>query len=286
MYEGTAIAFQGSAGSFSEDALIRFFGEKTRPVPCKDFVKAFEAVENGACEYGIVPIENSIIGSIFACFDRFAEYPSVAIIGEITIKIEHALIGLAGTKPEEITTVYSQLPGLEQCSAFLSQQGWSLVPFEDTAAAVQHVAAAAQKHNAAVASARAAGIYGLSVLRPNIQNHEKNFTRFAVIKKTPRPMLELGAAQLANVNTGFIIFSAVDRPGSLLECLLVFRANGINLHKIESRPIAGKPWEYQFLAELDCSAAGGAVIPKAVEELAAHATDSRIIGLYNKTLSE
>lgn len=281
MYENVSIAFQGSKGSFSEEALIKFFSERAKPRAFSNFATTFAAVDNGLCDYGIVPIENSIVGTITECFDRFIEFSHLAIVGEITLKIEHALIGLKDVKFSDIKTVYSQFPGLEQCSNFLSQHEWSLVPFIDTAAAVEHVSRVQDRCLAAVASARAAAIYGLTVLKSNIENNEQNFTRFAIIKKVNEPLYADHDVQYENINVGFVIFSTPDRPGALLECLQFFRSNGINLHKIESRPIFGKPWSYQFLVELD-NASGAGDLCKGLHELSHCATESRIIGLYSR----
>ncbi len=284
MYENVSVAFQGSKGSFSEEALIKFFSARCKPRSFSSFTATFDAVDDGVCHYGIVPIENSIIGTITECFDKFIEYPRLAIVGEITLKIEHALIGLRGVALSDITTVYSQLPGLGQCSNFLSKHEWTLVPFIDTAAAVEHVAHEQNKHFAAVASARAATMYGLHVLESNVENSEQNFTRFAIVKKVQEPLDLSRDIQYQNVNVGFVIFSTPDRPGALLECLQFFRNNGINLHKIESRPIVGKPWSYQFFVELD-NASGAGDIYKGLHELSHCATETHIIGLYSRDIT-
>ncbi len=281
MYENVSVAFQGNKGSFSEEALIKFFSERAKPKACANFSATFSSISEGLCDYGIVPIENSIIGTITECFDKFLEHSHLSIVGEITLKIEHALIGFAGVEFSDVETVYSQLPGLEQCSNFLSQYKWNLVSFKDTAAAVEHVSRVKDIRLAAVASARAASIYNLTVLKENIENNEQNFTRFAVVKKVDEPLQVTDNIQYENVNVGFVIFSMPDRPGALLQCLQCFRNNSINLHKIESRPIFGKPWSYQFLVEFD-NMSGEGDIAKGLHELSQCAPESHIIGLYSR----
>ncbi len=271
------VAYQGSRGSFSELALKIFFGDSVVSYSHENFTKVFEAVQSHECTYGIIPIENTLIGTIYTCFDNFPNFPSVAIVDEIAIKIEHALIGFAGAQLTQIKNVYSQLPGLEQCTRFLSHHDWHLVPFKDTAAAVQHVATSNDIHNAAIASEYAAKINKLNILVNNIEDNPHNFTRFAILKKKNGDSLQKGATK------GFVLFSTPDVPGALLRCLQVFDNNEINLHKIESRPVHGKPWEYRFVVELDCSKARHNVV-KALGEFTLVANSPHVIGFYKGSL--
>ena len=271
MESAATVAFQGQKGAFSHKAIGRFFDASVTAVPKTEFREIFSAVLDGTCRYGMIPIENSLTGSIHQNYDLLLQFPDIRIIGEKTIRIIHNLIGLPGTTVGNLQRVYSHPQALAQCAAFLEGfPEWEKVSYYDTAGSVALVAEKGERENGAIASEEAAEAWGLVVLKHSIETNVQNYTRFFAITRTDTPILEAhGEARKAS-----FIFSTPDRPGALAEALAHLAQHEVNLHKLESRPIPDKPWEYMFyidveipgdrdklhaaLAELrDMSAAGG-----------------------------
>lgn len=278
------IAFQGNKGSFSELALAKFFGEEVNEIPFEFFSQAYNAVRTGNCDFGILPIENTLIGTIHPSFDVLSAHQDLIIIADELLQIQHTLIGFPNTNLEQVTTVYSQIPGLEQCSTFLdSHKSWDRVPFKDTSAAVAHVATHGDTQCVAIASERAAKIYNLTVLQKNIENNTHNYTRFAIIAQKHSPIYEAWQhymqAQQITPNVGIVVFSTPDAPGALLQCLKIFDKHSTNLHKIESRPIIGKPWEYCFTVEIDLE---NKDITPILSDLESQANTLHTVGVYTR----
>lgn len=238
------VGFQGARGAYSEVALHRYFDEVT-PVSHDSFRDVFDAVIGGAVQFGIVPLENSLMGSIHQNYDLLLQYPDVHIVGETRIRIEHSLIGMPGTSLSDISEVFSQAPGIEQCRDFLDKYpNWKISPFFDTAGSVAWVAERGDPKLAAIAHARTADLYGLQVLKEGIETNPRNYTRFVVIAPTDYPTPE-------DATTATVVFSTPDKPGALFECMRTLAEHSINMHKLESRPIPGKPWQYMFYVDLE-----------------------------------
>jgi prephenate dehydratase len=236
-------AFIGEFGAYSHKAALAYFGDEITPVPMKGFTDIFAAVAAGRAEYGVIPLENSLFGSIHENYDLLQAY-DLKIIGEITIRIQHALIAHKGAAKEEITQVLAPPPALAQCRNYLDQYPWmARVPAAATSRAVKQVKDSGDKTCAAIASTMAAQIFDMAVLDESIEDNPRNFTRFAVIAKAFKGRKK--------VSKSSVIFSTGNKPGALFTVMKVFSDYGINLVKLESRPILGKPWEYMFYADLE-----------------------------------
>ncbi len=239
------VAFQGEPGAFSEDACYKYFGRsvKTRPFP--DFQTVFEAVEHDKVTHAVVPVENSIEGSVAQVNDLLLDH-DLSISGEVIVAVKHCLMVYDGATMESIREVTSHPQALGQCRKFLSNYpDWRVIPAYDTAGSARIVAESRRTDMAAIASKRAASVYGLKILKEDIQSETINFTRFFVLEKNP-PTVQ-GADKTS------IVFATKNAPGALHKCLGEFATRGVNLTKLESRPRKNKPWVYVFYADLDCS---------------------------------
>ena len=242
------IAFQGVHGAFSELAVGRLFGEAAKTFPCKEFVDVFKAVDGGKVTYGVVPVENSLGGTVGGTVDLLTRFPNIKVVGELQIRINHDLIGIPGTQLSEIKEVYSHPQGLAQCADFLEKHlPWARqVSFFDTAGSVEYVAMQKDKTKAAIAGKPAAEFYHMEILREGIETNPKNYTRFYVICRQEHVRAFLSSH---SPNRTVFSFTVGDKPGNLLKVLKVLDAHRMNMKKLESRPIPGKPWEYSFVAE-------------------------------------
>jgi chorismate mutase/prephenate dehydratase len=236
------VAFQGESGAYSESAVYAFFGSSVKVKPCRNLSDVFESVEKGETEFGVVPIENSIEGSVNQTYDLFLIH-NLKVCGEIIIKIVHCLIAHHGTKINEIKTVYSHPQALAQCRKFLEKLDCMLIPTFDTAGSVKMIKDEGFVDAGAVASERAAQIYGMSILAKDIGDVPNNYTRFFVLSKHDSPY--------SGEDKTSIIFSIKSFPGSLCRVLEEFAARNINLTKIESRPTKQTPWEYNFYLDFE-----------------------------------
>ncbi|MBI4481914.1 MAG: prephenate dehydratase [Acidobacteria bacterium] len=238
MAEGPVAAYQGEPGSYSEMALLEFFRGQVRPVPRATFDEVFEQVSRGDAGYGIVPIENSLAGSIHRNYDLLLRH-ELTILGEHHLKVEHYLIGHPGVDLGQIRKVYSHPQALAQCEQYLARLGaLEIIPTYDTAGSVKYIKEHGIREGAAVASRRAAEIYQMKILAEGIEDQLQNYTRFLILaRENPRPQ---------EGNKTSIVFSVENRPGSLFRALSAFALRDIDLYKIESRPLQGKPWEYFF----------------------------------------
>ena len=235
--EGSQVAFQGEPGAYSEEAAFQYFGQAIHLKPCESFDDVFKAIEQGEASTGILPIENSTEGSIARSYDLLLE-SNLKVCGEAELRVIHCLIANPGVKLDSIKKVYSHPQALGQCQAFLKHIGVEAVPFYDTAGSVKMIKEQGLKDAAAIASARAAEIYGMQILARSIEDNQTNTTRFFILGKQD-------AAPTGNDKTS-IVFSVKDKPGSLYEFLKTLALKNINLTKIESRPTRQKPWEYNF----------------------------------------
>ncbi|MEM3673083.1 MAG: prephenate dehydratase [Candidatus Bathyarchaeia archaeon] len=236
------IAFQGEIGAYSELAVYKHFGSNVQVKPCKLFSDVFRSVDIGEVDYGVVPVENSIEGSVNQVYDLFMEY-DLKVCGEIILKIEHCLIANLNATLDSIKVVYSHPQALGQCISFLERSGYKPIPTYDTAGSVKLIKEQGVADAAAIASERAAQIYGMKILKRNISDNPDNYTRFFVLSKSEAP-------PSGNDKTS-IIFSVKHIPGALYKALGEFASREINLTKIESRPTKRKPWEYNFYLDFE-----------------------------------
>jgi 3-deoxy-7-phosphoheptulonate synthase len=238
-----SVVYAGVAGSFSHKACKQFFGSEVPLRSCPLFREVFEAVQNGDATLGVVPVENSLTGSIHENYDLLLEY-DLRIVGEVTLRIEHNLVGHPDTPLDNIRRVYSHPQVFPQCKEFLkAYPAWDLVACQDTATAVRRVKENNDPEEAAIAGKEAADLYGMALLRTGIETSPRNFTRFVVISS--------GEFLDGPKNKSSLIYSVSDQPGSLYETLKIFAERRINLVKLESRPIHGRPWEYLFYADIE-----------------------------------
>ena len=266
------VAFQGEIGAYSEIAVYKHFPPDARTIACKSFSDVFKSVEAGNADYGVVPIENSIEGSVNQVYDLFLEY-DLKVCGEIILKIEHCLLANQNANLDSIKVVYSHPQALAQCSNFLERLGCKIIPTYDTAGGAKIVKERGTNDVAAIASERAAEIYGMKILARDISNTPDNYTRFLVISMEDLP-------PTGNDKTS-IIFSLKHVPGSLYKALKEFALREINLTKIESRPTKRRPWEYNFYLDFE----GHRNDPKCMEALKGlekKATFIKILGSYPK----
>jgi prephenate dehydratase len=268
------ISFQGEPGAYSELAAFEHFGTKTRTVPCESFESAFEAVSCGTCEYGLLPFENSLAGSIHRNYDLLLRH-ELYIVSEYHLRVQHCLLGLPGTKIEDIREVRSHPQALAQCEHRLTKMSVKRVTAADTAGSARLVKDLNNPELAAIASTRAAEVYGLKILVENLEDNPSNFTRFLALSKEP---LEVSDPEGGDFKTS-VVFSLKNQPGALFKALSVFALRDIDLTKIESRPIQGKTWEYMFYIDFaghqeskNCA--------RAMDHLDELATYIRVLGSY------
>jgi prephenate dehydratase len=237
------IAYQGEPGSFSEQAARKYFGAHATLKPLPTFSEVFAKAERHAVGFAIVPIENSLFGSIHQVYDLLLRH-KLFIIGEVKLRIELHLMALPKTKQNSVRTIYSQLQAIGQCENFLGKlRDVQVEAVHDTAAAARFIRERQQHDAAAIASEQAAQTHRLHILKRNVESDHRNFTRFIALSRKPiQPHGKLKTS---------LVFAAKDIPGALFRALAVFALRDINLMKIESRPLIGKPWEYLFYLDVE-----------------------------------
>jgi chorismate mutase/prephenate dehydratase len=264
------VAFQGERGAFSEDAAAKLFGRDIDFLPCVRLKQVFEHVSRDKVEFGVVPLENSQAGSINDTYDLLLAHP-LNIFAEVILKVSHYLMALPGEKLADIATIYSHPQALAQCEEFLNKLTAEIVPSYDTAGSAKMIKEKKLKNSAAIASKRAADIYGLEILAPEIETNVNNYTKFVAISKQK--------AKPAQKSKTSLVFAAEHKPGSLYEILGIFATRNINLTKLESRPSRTKPWEYVFYADFE-GHQDGQVYKEAMRELQREAAFIKILGSY------
>lgn len=266
------VAFQGERGAFSEEAALRLLGPEIDVVPCPTFEALFAAIDAGRADVLLAPIENSLAGSVHRSFDLLLE-SKLEITGEVIHPIAHYLIGVPGATLERIASVESHPVALAQCEQFFrAHPRLKRIATEDTAGSVRAVMQAGEAGRAAIAGRRAAEIYGAAILREHIEDHRENYTRFLLLAPAPRPN--------ALANKLSLVVELSHQPGSLHRTLGIFSRRGINLTKIESRPIPGRPWQYRFYLDLQASLAAMET-QAALDELKACTEAIRVLGCYS-----
>ena len=236
------IAFQGEPGAYSEAAALTYSPGAT-VLPCPSFEEVFAAVADERASHGVLPMENSIGGSIHRNYDLLVDH-LLPIVGEVELRVDHCLLGLPGTKLQDVKVVYSHPQALAQCEKALAEmRDVDVVAVYDTAGAAKMVRDGGRADAAAVASRRAGDVFGLAVLRESIQDFADNITRFCVIAKD--------APEIPDANKTSIVFALHSKPGALFKALAGFALRDINLTKLESRPLRGRPWEYAFYVDVE-----------------------------------
>ena len=267
------VAFQGNRGAYSEAASRRFFGKDVGTLPCHSFDDVFDKVRNGDVSAGVLPIENSLTGPIYRNYDLQLKH-KVWIIGETQVRIKHNLIAHHGTGIKDIKRVYSHPQGIFQCENFLSKYpNMEQIPAYDTAGSVQIIKENGWKDAAAIASRYAAELYGMNILKEDIEDIKDNYTRFIIIQKKKY------IAKDANKTS--IVFSTENIPGILFKCLSVFALRDIGMSKIESRPLHGKPWEYFFYIDIE-DKIDNERCKKAISHLKEIADFLKVLGSYKR----
>ncbi len=266
------MAFQGERGAFSEEAAIVHFGADVSPIPCRSFSEVFTAVSTGGADFGVVPIENSLTGSVYSNYDLLMEH-ALHIVGETEVRIRHCLLCLPGVGLEKVRRVLSHPQALSQCERSLrALLPWAeLVPMYDTAGSAKVLKEKGLKDAAAVAGRRAAEIYGLVVVKEGIEDSAENYTRFLIL--SPKPACPEGAAKTS------VVFAVENVPGALYRCLEPFATRGIDLANIESRPLRGRRWEYIFYLDFVGNLQEKPV-REALEELRKRTEFLRVLGCY------
>lgn len=268
------VAFQGERGSFSEEAIYKLLGRSVRVKPCETFAAMFASVTKGKTKHCLAPIENTLAGSIHENYDHLVAN-DLHIVAEISLRIVHNLIAFPGTTLANLRQVYSHPVALAQCVEFFNRHPKvEKVPFYDTAGAVKMLAERRIAGAAAIASRVAADAYGARILATHVEDHRENYTRFLLLSRTARVTPE--------ANKVSIVFSTSNVPGALYKCLSVFALRDIDLAKMESRPLRGRPWEYLFyvdflgnIKEERCR--------KALDHLSEVTSFLRVLGCYEKS---
>jgi prephenate dehydratase len=268
------VAFQGEPGAFSEAAAVQLLGEEIHTVPRPTFDATFRAITEGAADALLVPVENTLAGSVVRVYDLLLESP-LEICGETILPIEHHLMGCPGARFEEIRAVASHPMALAQCERFFeTHPALKCMTAEDTAGSVREMMERGDKTRAAIAGRRALAHYGAMILREDIQDNAENFTRFVLLL----PAAEAGRFRGGDAKKMSLAMRLAHRPGALLASLEPFANHGVNLLKIESRPIHGKPFEYQFY--VDVEAENHAHLEMALAEVREATSELRVLGLY------
>jgi chorismate mutase/prephenate dehydratase len=269
------VAFQGERGSYSHEACERYFGTRIAVRPLRTLREVFHVVERGHRVYGVVPVENSYEGSINETYDLLAGTTS-KVCGEVQVRVRHCLIGKPGIKADEVTRVYSHPQALAQCARYLRTHKMEPVPTYDTAGSVKLIKVIRSRKVAAIASRRAAELHSVRIIAEGIEDSGVNYTRFLVLGKKAAP-------QSGDDKTS-IIFGVKHEPGSLYRALKALSRRGINLTKIESRPVKNTPWEYNFYVDFHGHARDKAC-REALSDLRTRSTFVKILGSYPIAIS-
>lgn len=241
------VGFQGLRGAYSEMAVKKYFGDKAEPLGFNEFEDVFIALDKGRLDYGVLPLENTMAGTVTENYDMLLRY-DVGMVGEVYVKIEHCLLGIKGAQLRDITAAYSHPHALKQCRRFCKENSITPVPKFDTAGSSAWVAEQGDWHNAGIASILCAEIYNMDVLAENIQANDLNTTRFAVVRKG---VMDTATTDYKTKTS--LAFKAKHEPGELLKCLKIFAEHDLNLTKLESRPIPEIPWEYIFYTDFEAN---------------------------------
>ena len=275
-------SFQGERGAFSEEAARRFLGRRLEPLPQREFDDMFDAVVRGDADCAVVPIENTLAGSVIKNYDLLVGY-DLTIIGEVVLRVAHNLIAPRGVKLGDVRRVLSHPVALAQCEDYLRKlrqqtPDLEVLPAYDTAGAVKMVVKNGRHDEAAIASRSAAEVFGAHILASGIESNPQNFTRFFVMARPDR-VARIPIVGKPKDRKTSLVFRIANRPGSLYASLYAFAAEQVDLTKIESRPIVGRPWEYSFYLDF-VGDRNDANVRRALAALAGAAESVRIFGSY------
>ena len=272
VFSDLRIIYQGEAGAYTEEAARRYFGEDVQIAPTPRWSDVFEALTKGSADYGVLPIENSTTGAITQVYDLLAA-GDVSIVGEVIVNVRHCLMGVNRATVAGLNEVFSHPQGFFQCGAYLAGQSFACTEMGNTALAAQHVAKLGDKTKAAIGSPRAAEVYGLEILDEGINDAQYNQTRFLVVQAKEQAVYGSDADKVS------MLFTLPHRSGSLNQVMEIFARYGLNLLKLESRPLAGRPWEYLFFVDFAANL-GEENAKQALCELSACALQVQVLGNY------
>jgi prephenate dehydratase len=271
-------AFQGELGAFSQQAIQQILGSKSKPVPCQRFDQVFATLKAGKADCAVVPIENTLYGSVYENYDLLLKY-DFAICAETSVRIVLNLIAPAGVSLREIHKVYSHPVALNQCLDFFARHPrMEREPFYDTAGSVKMLMQDRPPAAAAIASEIAAKIYGGKILKKGIEDDRQNYTRFFLLEPAGAKARVPAGASRKPWKTS-LVFSTRNIPGALFRAISALALRDLNLTKIESRPVRGKPWEYMFYVDL-LGHCDELKVRNAVSHLAELADFLRVLGSY------
>lgn len=271
------VAFQGELGAYSEEA-IRNLDARAIPIPCREFIDVAQAVEGGDADAGMLPIENTLAGSVVGSYDALTACPSLHVVAETVVDIHHCVLAPRGASLDALTTIESHPVALAQCTRWLrARPAIAARAAYDTAGAARDVAQQGNPRAAAIAGRAAAERYDLQVLAANIEDRSDNQTRFLMVARSPRALERGTRARTA------LLLTTPNVPGALLRVLEPLAANGINMSKLESRP-ADEPWHYRFFLELD-HAASDPALSAALEQVRSVTESQRVLGTYSRWLA-
>ena len=273
------VAFQGESGAFSEEAVHGLF-ESAEAVPMYSFESVFDAIDSGAVDCGVIPIENSLFGSVHQNYDLLEEH-QLRIVAEIQLRIRHNLLGVTGSRLEDIRLVCSHPQALGQCRVFLKDRlpDARIESFYDTAGAARQVAADGDPDRAAIASRAAGRRYSLTTLAEDIESNHNNYTRFLALSRPERASEYASRSEPEAVKTSIVYAQRENLPGSLFKSLAVFALRDIDLFKIESRPLVGSPGKYLFYLDLQ-GAEADEPVQNALRHLEEVAATVKVLGTY------
>lgn len=270
------IGFQGEPGAFSQEAVHHFFGDSCRIAPFQRFEEVFRALDAGRIDAAVLPIENTLTGSVHENYDHLLHF-DVKIVAETSVRIVHNLIAPPGVRFRDIRRVYSHPVALNQClSFFASHPDIEKVPYYDTAGSVKMITAEHLNDAGAIAAAVAASIYDGRILKRSIEDDRQNFTRFFLLNARRRVIPPRNTVKIWKTS---LVFTTRNIPGALFRSLSAFALRDLNLVKIESRPLRGKPWEYLFYVDFE-GREDDPVVQKALGHLAELADFMRVLGTY------
>ncbi|HKJ39211.1 MAG TPA: prephenate dehydratase, partial [Anaerolineales bacterium] len=260
---------QGEPGAYSEQAVFNYYGE-VETIPCESFDAMFDSVASGRSDFALAPIENSLAGSIHQNYDLLLRH-DLHIVGEYLLRVQHCLIALPDVKKDDIKKAISHPQALGQCAAYLRNLGIKPETVYDTAGSVKILKASGARDTAAVASRRAAEIYEMQIIQEGIEDNPENYTRFLAVGR--EPVVPKSEAKTS------IVFTLKNQPGALFKAMSVFALRDIDLTKIESRPLQGKPWEYLFYIDFIGSTQDESS-KRALDHLGEYALTLRVLGSY------
>ena len=268
--EKARVVFQGAEGAYSQAAMMKYFGDKVNSIHVDSFRDAMSAIDEGSADFAVLPIENSTAGIVNEIYDLLVEFENY-IVGEQVIRIEHCLLGVPGSRVEDIKTVYSHPQSLMQSAKYLADHDWQQISMQNNAFAAKKVADEQDKTQGAIASEHAAGIYGLEVLKKGVCNEENNSTRFIIV--TNQKIFKKDAGKIS------LCLELPHESGSLYRILSHFIYNNLNMTKIESRPMPDRTWEYRFFIDFEGNLSDSAV-KNALRGLREEARNMKILGNY------